>query len=640
MTARWAPAFGAHLEPGGATVRVCAPAATRVRVCLAGRTPVTLTAGDGGVFSGAIEGAAAGDRYTLQIDDHSEWPDPWSRWQPEGVHRPSMLIDPTRFAWTDGDWRGVPRERLVIYELHVGTFTPEGTFTAAAARLPALAALGVTAVELMPVAAFPGARNWGYDGAAWFAPSERYGHPDDLRALVDVAHGLGLAVLLDVVYNHLGPDGAYLAAVMPTVFTDRHHTPWGRAINLDGPGSAAVRRVICDNALHWLLEYHLDGVRLDATHALIDDSPEHLLAQLAREVETHVIGRTVHLIAEDERNLDTLLLPRHLGGAGLTGVWADDFHHAIRRYLAGDHEAWFTDFAGSTSEIARAVAAGWVFSGQSTTHFRGPRGTSPEALPIEAHVICLQNHDQVGNRAHGERLHHQIDMARWLAATTLLLTAPETPLLFMGQEWAASAPFLYFTDHQDALGALVVEGRRNEFGRFSAFADVGTRDQIPNPQAEATFRASVLDWTERQQPPHAGVLAETRALLAIRHAHLTAAPRPRSTIRAYAPDDSLVLVAQPSDASGVLVTCVDLGGSGSRVLDLADRRLAPVLHDVLPPAEASGGGTAVHAAARTTARVLHATRRAADARLEGHQLHLDAPAEPFGLVLHLTGASS
>lgn len=614
MTGRWAPAFGAHVESGGVAVRLCAPGASRVRVRVEGGAAHALVAEDDGVFSGWIDGPTHGDRYTLQLDAHPEWPDPWSRWQPDGVHRPSMLIDPARFAWTDADWRGVARERLVIYELHVGTFTPEGTFAAAAVRLPLLAALGVTAVELMPVAAFPGRRNWGYDGAAWFAPSEHYGRPDDLRALVDAAHGLGLAVILDVVYNHLGPDGAYLAAVMPTIFTDRHHTPWGRAINLDGPGSAAVRRVICDNALQWLIDYHVDGLRLDATHALIDDSPEHLLAQLAREVESLVAGRTVHLIAEDERNLDTLVLPRSRGGIGLTGVWADDFHHATRRYLAGDHEAWFTDFDGSTSEIARAVEAGWVFSGQPAAHYGGPRGTSPAHVPIEAHVICLQNHDQVGNRAHGERLHHQIDTARWLAATTLLLTAPETPLLFMGQEWAASTPFLFFTDHEDALGALVVEGRRREFGRFGAFADAATRERIPDPQAEATFRASVLDWSERQQEPYADVLAETQALLAIRHAHLTAAPRQRAACRAYAPDEHLVVVAQPSDLGGVLVTCVDLSGAGTRVLDLAG------------------------AAAHTTARVLHATQRLASAQIDGALLRLDAPGEPFGLVLHLTGA--
>ena len=333
----------------------------------------------------------------------------------------------------------------------------------------------------MPVAAFPGARNWGYDGAALFAPSERYGHPDDLRALIDRAHALGLAVLLDVVYNHLGPDGAYVAAWMPTIFTDRHASPWGRGINLDGPGCAHVRRLICDNALHWLIEYHLDGLRIDATHALADDSPEHILAQLARELAAHVGHRHVHLIAEDDRNLDTLLHPLEQGGYGMTGVWADDFHHAVRRHLAGDHEAWFADFRGSTDEIAAAVRDGWVFTGQHASHYDGPRGTSPAGVPVEASVICLQNHDQVGNRAHGDRLHHQVGEAAWLAATTLLLMAPETPMLFMGQEWAASSPFLFFTDHEATLGELVVEGRRREFVRFSTFNDPEARAADPEP---------------------------------------------------------------------------------------------------------------------------------------------------------------
>ena len=481
--AGWMPAFGARLDESGARLRVCAPGATTVRAHLDYLPPVEMARVEPDVFETHLLGARAGDRYRLQRDDNEPWPDPCSRWQPAGVHGSSMLVDPDAFAWSDGGWRGVARHRLVIYELHIGTFTPDGTFAAAIERLPDLVDLGVTAIELMPVAAFPGSRNWGYDGGALFAPSERYGHPDDFRALVDRAHALGLAVLLDVVYNHLGPDGAYLAAWMPTIFTDRHASAWGRGINLDGPGSAHVRRLICDNALHWLIEYHLDGLRIDATHSLHDDSPEHILAQLAREVAAHITERHVHLIAEDHRNLDTLLHPLAQGGYGMTGVWADDFHHAVRRHLAGDHEAWFADFHGSTDEIAAAVRDGWVFTGQHASHYDGPRGTSPAGVPVEASVICLQNHDQVGNRAHGDRLHHQVDEATWLAATTLLLTAPETPLLFMGQEWAASSPFLFFTDHEAKLGELVIEGRRREFVRFSSFRDPGARQGIPSPQA-------------------------------------------------------------------------------------------------------------------------------------------------------------
>jgi maltooligosyltrehalose trehalohydrolase len=627
MNARWTPAFGAQLDDSGVTLRVCAPAATTLQASVGGRPPVTLTRVERDTFEGHVPAARAGERYQLRMDDHVPWPDPCSRWQPDGVHGPSMLIDPYAFTWSDAHWRGVPAARLVVYELHVGTFTPEGTFAAATMRLPELARLGVTAIELMPVAAFPGRRNWGYDGAALFAPSEAYGHPDDLRALVDRAHALGLAVLLDVVYNHLGPDGAYLAAYMPTVFTDRHQTQWGRGINLDGPGCTDVRRILCDNALHWMLEYHLDGLRLDATHALTDTSPEHILAQLSREVRLHVHDREIHLIAEDERNLASLVYPAGRGGAGLTGLWADDFHHAVRRHLAGDDEAWFADFTGASDEIARAVRDGWVFTGQLAPHYEGRRGTSPEGVPLEAPVICLQNHDQVGNRAHGDRLHHQVSEAAWLAATTLLLTAPETPLLFMGQEWAASSPFLYFTDHEEALGALVIEGRRREFRRFSAFDDPESRERIPSPQAERTWRRSQLDWEERDEMPHAHVLAETTALLAIRREHLSR-PKVRAQIKCEAAGSDIIWLEQPSAMGGRLLTVVDLRGSGTCHVSL-------------------GCGSAHDDAARASgARVLHVTRpgggapTVTDIRMDSHTLVLDTTTEPFGVVLHLPGAGA
>jgi len=562
MMAPGAPSYGAHLQAGeGATIRICAPAAGQVRWLIEDLPPIALQRDGQRDFVGRAPQARAGMRYRLQVDDHAPWPDPWSRWQPDGVHGPSMLIDPDAFAWSDHGWRGMPRPALVCYELHVGTFTPEGTFAAATRRLADLVDLGVTAVELMPVAAFPGTRNWGYDGAALFAPSEQYGTPDDLRVLVDTAHRLGLAVLLDVVYNHLGPDGAYLAAVVPDVFSEHHVSPWGRGINLDGPGSEAVRRTICDNALSWLREFHLDGLRLDATHALTDHGDEHLLAQLTREVRACVPDRVVHLIAEDDRNLGVLVRSAADGGTGLTGVWADDFHHAMRRHLAGDDEAYFSDFSGAEHEIARAIQEGWIFSGQIAGHFGGPRGTALAPAPLESAVICLQNHDQIGNRAHGERLHHQISPASWLAASTLLLTAPETPLLFMGQEWAASSPFLYFTDHEDALGVQVVEGRRREFGRFSAFAVEESRAHIPSPQAEQTWRRSVLRWNERTEPPHAHVLGETRQLLQLRRDHLAAASRSAATVRCTPADHRTLLLRQPSTQGGDLVTVVSFAGS-------------------------------------------------------------------------------
>ncbi|BCS31358.1 malto-oligosyltrehalose trehalohydrolase [Luteitalea sp. TBR-22] len=631
MSVAWTPTFGTRLDARGATFRVCAPGAREVRLLREGHAAVPLARVVEDTFEVSVPGVRAGDRYRLQRDDDPAWPDPCTRWQPDGVHGPSMVIDPDAFAWTDEGWRGVPRHALVVYELHVGTFTEEGTFAAAMARLPDLVELGVTAIELMPVAAFPGTRNWGYDGAALFAPSERYGHPDDLRALVDRAHALGLAVLLDVVYNHLGPDGAYLAAWMPTVFTDRHTSPWGRGINLDGPGSAQVRRLLCDNALHWLLEYHLDGLRLDATHALTDASAEHLLTQLAREVEAHVTGREVHLIAEDERNLDTLLLPIAEGGHGMTGVWADDFHHTVRRHLAGDHEAWFSDFRGSTDEIAAAVADGWVFSGQHAVHYDGPRGTSPARVPIEASVICLQNHDQVGNRAHGDRLHHQIDMAAWLAAHVLLLTAPETPLLFMGQEWAASTPFLFFTDHGDGLGERVVEGRRHEFRRFSAFSAPEARERIPSPQAPGTWQASRLDWRERERSPHAEALAQTRALLAIRRAHLGMV-RDRTRVRCVALNAQALWLTQPSALGGTLATYVDFSGRGTR--EIAVESVQAVTDDQRrgeTPRPTLGG------LGETPRPALLAGSMDATVRVDAGRLIIDGPNAPLGVVLHLAG---
>ena len=644
MSPRWTPVFGAQLDDGGARLRVCAPAARRhLHVVVGARAPIALDRVAPAIFEGYVPDARAGERYRLQMDEHAPWPDPCSRFQPDGVHGASMVIDPGAFAWSDRSWRGVPRHALVIYELHVGTFTPEGTFAAAASRLPSLVDLGVTAVELMPIAAFPGTRNWGYDGGALFAPSEQYGRPDDVRAFVDAAHALGIAVLLDVVYNHLGPDGAYVAAFMPTILSPRHRNPWGPGLNFDGPGCAHVRRLICDNALHWLIEYHLDGLRLDATHAIVDESPEHILAQIAREVRAHVTEREVHLIAEDERNLAPLLHAIEDGGAGLTGVWADDFHHALRRHLAGDHEAWFADFAGTTAEIALAVRDGWIFSGQTVSRRGRPRGTSPATIPIDAPVICVQNHDQIGNRAHGERLHHQVGISAWLAASTLLLTAPETPMLFMGQEWAASSPFLFFIDHGERLSTLIVEGRRNEFSRFAQFSDVEARLRIPDPQSEQTWRASVLHWSERPDAPHAHVLAETRALLAIRHAHLMQEPRSRHAIRCEAAGPHQVWLEQPSAQGGHLLTFVDFAGAGPHRVPLGDE-----VH-VGARATKTGGGAIVAdmpVARLSGLRVLHATRPGLatatvhDVRVDGGDLVIEAAAAPFGLVLHLPGAAA
>jgi maltooligosyltrehalose trehalohydrolase len=515
----WTPSLGAWPTTGGTAFRVWAPWNRHVAVVVeraGGSESHPLAAGSDGTHAGVLPGVAAGDRYRYHLDHSRLLPDPASRYQSDGVHGPSEVVDPCAFAWTDLRWHGRELPDLVAYELHVGTLTEEGTFRAAMARLPEIAGLGATAIELMPLADFPGSRNWGYDGAAIFAPARCYGTPDDLRQLIDTAHGLNLAVLLDVVYNHFGPDGAYASSFSPYYFTERHHTPWGAALNFDGENSAMVRAFFIENACHWIHEYHVDGFRLDATHAIVDDSPRHFLAELTERVRHGAGNRPVLVIAEDDRNLNQLLTPPAAGGMGLDAVWADDFHHQSRRLLAGDAEGYFRDYSGSAGDLASTIRRGWFYSGQHSRHFGRVRGTDPAGLSPERFVFCLQNHDQIGNRALGRRLHHDVDLAAYRAASVLLLTAPETPLLFMGQEWAASTPFLYFTDHHPELGRLVTEGRRAEFRHFSAFSDPAARERIPDPQALSTFLSSRLRWDERTSEPHASILRLYRALLELR----------------------------------------------------------------------------------------------------------------------------
>jgi maltooligosyltrehalose trehalohydrolase len=572
----WRPRLGAWLEEGRTRFRVWAPDRARVEVrvtsAAAGETTTTLVAGEAGYFETALDGLAPGDRYQYLLDGQGPFPDPVSRYQPEGVHGPSMLVDPGAFAWSDHDWRGVAPDTLVIYELHVGTFTPTGTFRAAIDRLPHLRDLGITAIELMPVADFPGQRNWGYDGVALFAPARCYGTPDDLRALVDAAHAAGLAVLLDVVYNHVGPDGAYLFTYSPWYFTDLRPSPWGKGVNLDGPFSDEVRAFIVENALHWVHEYHVDGLRLDATHAMHDDGPRHFLAELAARVHAAAAPRQVAVIAEDHRNLAAMVTPEDAGGWGLDGVWADDLHHQVRRALAGDSDGYYADFSGRTADIATTVRQGWFFTGQVSSYLSEPRGTDPAGVPARHFVVCLQNHDQIGNRAFGTRLHDEVPLAAVRAATTLLLTAPQTPLLFMGQEWAATSPFLYFTDHHAELGRLITEGRRHEFSRFAAFHDVDLRQRIPDPQALQTFEASRLAWDERSLQPHAGMLRLHQALLRLR-ANTPALHGSAGGVRiAEALDEDTLVVVRTAGPATVVVV-VRLRGAGAA--DLAPT-LAPL----------------------------------------------------------------
>jgi maltooligosyltrehalose trehalohydrolase len=530
----------------------------------------------GGWFAARVEGAGEGTRYRYRLDGGETFPDPASRSQPEGVHGPSEVVDPFSFPWSDAGWRGIPLEEMVVYELHVGTATPEGTFDALAGRLDDLAALGVNAVELMPVAEFPGCRNWGYDGVSLWAPSRAYGGPAGLRRLVDAAHARGMAVILDVVYNHFGPEGNYLPAVTSgRIYTERHHTPWGPAVNYDGAESAGVRHFIAGNAVHWAHEYHLDGLRLDATHAIVDDSEPHILRELAERVRAALPeGRHFVLFAEDERNERRLVMPPP-EGLGLDAVWADDLHHQLRRLAAGDEEGYFADFGGTVEDVAETLRHGWFYRGQPTVRTGEPRGTSPAGIPPQRFVHCIQNHDQTGNRALGDRLSHAVPLPVFRATSALLLLSPYTPLIWMGQEWAASSPFLYFTDHPEELGQAVTEGRRREFAGFSAFSDPAHRERIPDPQDPETFERSRLRWEERLLPPHDGVLALYRELLRMRREEPALRRRDRDSFAVAALDGCALALRREGPAGEALLLVCSFGGGTDAALDARDETRPP-----------------------------------------------------------------
>ncbi len=560
------PPIGARVEDGGVRFRVWAPGHASVDVVIYGpdaERVVPMKGDEDGWFTARVDGAGAGTRYRYRLDGGDAFPDPASRAQPDGVHGPSEVVDPGAFRWTDAGWKGVPLEEMVVYELHVGTATEEGTFDALVERLDDLAALGVTALEVMPIASFSGNRGWGYDGVSLYAPAAAYGGPEGFRRFVDAAHARGLAVILDVVYNHLGPEGNYLPLFTSgRFFTGRHHTPWGDAVNYDAEGSEAVREFVIGNALHWAVEHHVDGLRLDAAHAIIDDSPKHVLAELAERVRAaHPPGRHFVVKAEDERNERRLVLSPAEGGLGLDGVWADDFHHVVRSLAAGDREAYFAEFEGTAEELARVLERGWLYEGQPTRAGGKPRGTPAEGIGPPSFVLCIQNHDQVGNRAMGDRLNHSVPLPVYRSAVALLLLCPYTPLLWMGQEWAASSPFQYFTDHPEELGRLVTEGRRKEFGRFSAFSDPATRERIPDPQAESTFLASKLRWDERERMPHAGILALHRELLALRRSDPALRERSREGFSVAAVGEGAVALRRSApDGSALLLVAALKGG--------------------------------------------------------------------------------
>jgi len=567
--------FGANVVDDGVEFRVWAPASRSVDVVIYGPDAEAvhpLAAEEDGWFAAIVPGVGAGARYKYRLDEKDAFPDPASRSQPDGVHEASEVVDPSTFRWTDEGWGGVSADDLVIYEVHVGTATAEGTFDALIGRLDEIAALGATAVEPMPIAEFPGHRNWGYDGVFLYAPESSYGGADGFRRFVDAAHARGLAVILDVVYNHLGPEGNYLHAITGgRYFTDRHHTPWGDAIDY---ARRPVREFAIRNALHWAHEYHVDGLRMDATHAILDDSEVHLLQELSERVrESLPEGRQFVLIAEDERNERRVLLPPP-EGCGLDGVWADDLHHQLRRHTAGDHEAYFSDYTGTADDIVRTLRQGWFYEGQVSKNHDAPRGTPAQGLPPRAFVHCIQNHDQVGNRAFGDRLTESISLDVYRAASALLLLSPYTPLLWMGQEWAATTPFQYFTDHPEELGRLVTEGRRKEFGKFSAFADPAVRERIPDPQAPSTFERSRLRWDEAERMPHAGVRALYRELIALRRTHPALVRRDRDRFAVAALGEHALALRRTGEDGRALLLVVSFGGSLSVELDAMEETRA------------------------------------------------------------------
>lgn len=494
---------GAEVLDDGAThFRVWAKGRRRVKVVVehaSGLRSFVLAREGDGYFAGQGD-VGAGTRYRFRLDDGPElFPDPASRFQPDGPHGASQVIDPRTFRWTDQKWPGRGLDGLVLYEMHIGTFTAEGTWDAARARLPDLVQLGITAIEVMPVADFPGRFGWGYDGVNLFAPTRLHGQPDDFRRFVDEAHALGLAVILDVVYNHLGPDGNYLKVYSPAYFTDRYKNEWGEAINFDGPDAEPVRAFFLANAKYWIDEFHLDGMRLDATQQIFDSSSEHILTALGREIRAAARGRQTVIVAENEPQHGKLVRAVERGGYGLDALWNDDFHHSALVALTGRNEAYYSDYWGSPQELLSAVKWGFLFQGQRFSWQKKRRGTPTWDLAPAQFINFIQNHDQVANSGRGLRCHLLTSPGRYKALTALLLLGPGTPMLFQGQEFAASSPFLYFADHGAELAKLVAQGRHQFLAQFPSLATPEGQTVPPAPDDPQTFACCRLDWTERDK---------------------------------------------------------------------------------------------------------------------------------------------
>jgi maltooligosyltrehalose trehalohydrolase len=576
--------IGAEALPeGGAHFRVWAPRRRRVEIVLekgsagsplSGPPAFALEPEGNGYFSGKAP-AAVGALYRFRLDGDKLCPDPASRFQPEGPHGPSQLIDPGAFRWTDGGWRGAVLRGTVLYEMHIGTFTPEGTWEAAARELPELADCGVTVLEVMPVAEFPGRFGWGYDGVDLFAPTHHYGTPDDFRRFVDRAHGVGLAVILDVVYNHLGPDGNYLKELSADYFTDRYPNEWGEAINFDGPNSGPVREFFLANAGYWIDEFHLDGLRLDATQQIFDSSPDNILAAIARRVREAARGRATLVVAENEPQQSKLVRPQERGGHGLDCLWNDDFHHSAMVAMTGRNEAYYSDYLGKPQELISAAKWGYLYQGQRYRwqgHKR--RGTPAFDLEPARFVTFTQNHDQIANSGRGQRCAELTSPGRLRAVTALLLLGPGTPMLFMGQEFAASSSFFYFADHKPELAKLVCKGRAEFLAQFRTLAAAEVQGCLPRPEDPETFGRCKLDFSERAK--HRPLYDLHRDLLRLR--------REDAAFRAQAPGgvDGAVL----GEEAFVLRYFVEGGADRLLVVNLGrDLHLDPAPEPLLAPPE-------------------------------------------------------
>jgi maltooligosyltrehalose trehalohydrolase len=515
--------FGAEITADGRVrFRLWAPGARKVDLALDDGKGVAqilpMSRLEDGYYEIVTDEARAGSLYRYRIDGENEVPDPASRLNPQDVHGPSQVVDPTEFDWTDEGWHSRPWHEAVVYELHIGTFSPEGTFAGVQARLDHLVELGVTVIELMPIADFPGKRGWGYDGVLLFAPESAYGTPNELKSLIAALHKRGIAVMLDVVYNHFGPEGNYLGRYSPQFFTERHHTPWGAAINFDGEHSRPVRDFFINNTVYWLEEYHFDGLRFDAVHAILDDSKQHIMTEIAETARAYAGGdRHIYLVLENGANE-----ARFLGTPGRSSKydaqWDDDVHHCLHTILTGEKDGYYSDYAEQPhAKLCRSLAEGFVYQGEHSNHENKPRGEPSAHLPPTAFVIFLQNHDQIGNRALGERLGHLVKKEQALrAATAVLLLAPSPPMIFMGEEWNAPQPFPYFCDFGPELATKVRAGRKKEFAHFERFRDPAHSDSLPDPTIAATMTSARLDWSKPTAPGHEDWLDLYRRLLMIR----------------------------------------------------------------------------------------------------------------------------